>query len=130
MKRFFLALLLFLALERFCYFQTGGFILSKMLLDNSSPTPGPSETLTFIGAGKQFYAFETADHQVVVKFMKFSRRRPLPWLEKLTFLKSWSAGYLAERAKRLSNLEYSCALALKYLSEEAALVPYPLPKNL
>ena len=130
MKKVLLALLVFLGVERFCYFQTDGFILSKMLLENVPPTHGPSETLTFIGAGKQFYAFETADHQYVVKFMKFSRRRPLPWLEKLTFLKSWSASYLAERAKRLSNLGYSCALALKYLSEEAALTPYPLPKNL
>ncbi len=130
MKKLVLALLVFIGVERFCYFQTNGFILSKMLLENVPPPPGPSETLTFIGAGKQFYAFETADHQYVVKFMKFSRRRPLPWLEKLTFLKSWSAGYLAGRAKRLFNLEYSSALALKYLASEAALTPYQLPKNL
>ncbi len=133
MKRFFLALLLFVAIERFCHFQTEGFALSKMLLDNSPPIPGPSETLTFIGAGKQFYAFETADHQYVVKFMKFSRRRPLPWLEKIPFpffLECWKTDYLKERAKRLSNLEYSSNLAFKHLSKEAALVFYPLQKNL
>jgi hypothetical protein len=104
-----------------------------MLLENSSQLPGPSETLTFIGAGKQFYAFETADHQYVVKFMKFSRRRPLPWLEKISLpsiLHLWKTSYLAERAKRLSNLEYSSHLALEYLSSEAALVSYPLQKNL
>jgi hypothetical protein len=121
-----LALLIFLAVERFCTFQTDGFILSKMLLENTPPSPGPSETLTFIGAGRQFYAFETADHQYVVKFMKFSRRRPLPWLEKIPFFHR----YLAERAKRLSNLEYSTRLSSQHLSSEAALVPYPLPQNL
>lgn len=127
MKRFFLFLLLFIAIERFCYFQTDGFILSKMLIENSPPTSqGPTETLSFLGAGKQFYAFETSDHQYVVKFMKFSRRRPLPWLEKFSFLKT----YLTERAKRLSNLKSSSELALQHLSTEAALISYPLPKNL
>jgi hypothetical protein len=130
MKKWILALLAFLALERFCYFQTDGFILSKMLIENVPPFPGPSETLTLIGGGKQFYAFETADHQHIVKFMKFSRRRPLPWLAKLPFLTSWSRRFLAERAKRLSDLESSSHLALKYLTVETGLVSYPLPKNL
>ncbi len=130
MKKWIFLLLAFLALERFCYFQTDGFILSKMLLENVPPSPGPSETLTFVGAGKQFYAFETADHQHVVKFMKFSRRRSLPWLAKLPFITSWSTHYLADRAKRLSNLESSSDLALKYLASEAGLAPYPLQKNL
>lgn len=129
MKKWILALVAFVALERFCYFQTDGFIVSKMLLENVPPTPGPSETLTLIGVGKQFYAFETADHQHVVKFMKFSRRRPLPWLAKLS-ITSWSSRFLAERAKRLFNLESSSHLALKYLTSETGLVPYPLPKNL
>lgn len=135
MKRFFLGLLLFLAIERFCYFQTGGFILSKMILETplpvaSSHDPDPlfSKPLTFLGAGKQFYAFETADHQYVVKFMKFSRRRPLPWLEKIplpSFLGVWKNNYLASRAKRLTHLEYSSSLALTYLTEEAGLISYP-----
>jgi len=124
-----LALVIFLGVERFCYFQTDGFILSKMLLENNPPLEaGPSETLTFIGAGKQFYVFETADHQHVIKFMKFSRRRPLPWLEKLPLFRK--SRYLAERAKRLYDIEYSSQLALRHLSSEAALAPYPLPQHL
>lgn len=132
MKKFLLALLIFIAVERFCYFQTGGFILSKMLLENTPPAPGPSEALTFIGAGKQFYAFETSDHQHVVKFMKFRRRRPLPWLEKLhlPFLASWKSNYLAVRAKRLTSLQSSTFLAQNHLSSESALLSYPLPQNL
>lgn len=134
MKKILIGLFLFLAIERFCYFQTDGFILSKILLDTSpisvSQTNDPlfSQPLTFLGAGKQFYAFETADHQYVVKFMKFSRRRPLPWLEKITlpsFLNLWKTNYLANRSKRLANLEYSSRLALTYLSEETGLISYP-----
>jgi len=128
MRKFLLALLIFIGVERFCYFQTDGFILSKMVLQNTPPPPGPSETLTFIGAGKQFYVFETSDHQHVIKFMKFSRRRPLPWLEKLPLFRN--SRYLAQRAKRLYDIEYSSKLALQHLSSEAALASYQLPQNL
>ena len=120
---------LFFAIERFCHFQTGGFILSKMVLKNvPHHNLSPSETLTFIGAGKQFYTFETADHQHIVKFMKYSGRRPLPWLEKLPA--SWTKHTLSDRAKKLAKLRSSSALALKYLSSEAALTSYPLPQTL
>ncbi len=132
MKRFFLALLLFIAVERFCHWQTGGFSLSKMLLDTPlSTTHSPpeffSEPLTFIGAGNQFYAFETADHQYVIKFMKFSRRRPLPWLEKISlpFFNTWKQNYLDQRERRLANLAYSSRIALHYLPEETGLIPCP-----
>jgi hypothetical protein len=128
MKKVLLALLLFFATERFCRYQTGGFSLSKMLLENpmTSATEAPeffSQPLTFIGAGTQFYAFETADHQYVVKFVKFSRRRPLPWLEKIPLLNPWKQNYLAQRAKRLVHLTQSCRLALDHLPEETGLIP-------
>src|ERR1700690_2500796 len=103
MKRLCLGLLLFFAVERFCRWQTGGFSLPKMLHDSPlvATPPAPeffSEPLTFIGAGNQYYAFETADRQYVVKFVKFSRRRPLPWLEKISlpFCNAWKQNYLAE----------------------------------
>jgi hypothetical protein len=70
MKKLILSLLLFVAVERFCYQQTGGFSLPKMLLDAplhapfeallAATNPAPeffSQPLTFIGAGNQFYAF-------------------------------------------------------------------------
>jgi hypothetical protein len=137
MKKLILSLLLFFAVERFCHSQTGSFSLPKMLLDAPLATINPapeffSQPLTFIGAGNQFYAFETADHQYVVKFMKFSRTRPLPWLEKISlpsFLNTWKQNYLAQRAKRLANLTHSSNLALQYLSEETGLVPCPPAKK-
>lgn len=125
MNKYLIFIMTFLAIERFCHFQTDGFCLSKMIngsFDHSSPS---KMTLTFIGAGKQYYAFETPDGNYVVKFMKFSRRRPLPWLENLSlpsFLDSWKQNYLKERAKRLSHLQKSGKLAFNTLSDETGIV--------
>jgi hypothetical protein len=125
MNKWLLYLVVFFAVERFCHFQTEGFCLSKMM-NGSSNSSSPSQmTLTFIGAGKQYYAFETPDGHYVVKFMKFSRRRPLPWLANLplpSFLDSWRQNYLAERAKRLSHLQRSGKLAFDTLSDETGIV--------
>lgn len=85
------------------------------------------QPLRFLGAGKQFYAFETADGNYVVKFMKWSRRRPLPWLEHLPF-HTWVAQYLAARAHRSAFLQKSSRLALDHLSQETKLaIPAPVP---
>lgn len=130
-KKIGLFLLCFFVIERFCHWQTGGFQLGKMVL---YPTTSPSKglPLKFIGAGNQYYAFETLDHQYVYKFMKFSRRRPLPWLEHLplpSFASAWRDHYLAERAKRLSNLYESRSIACNHLLQETALITdLPIPK--
>jgi hypothetical protein len=128
-KRLLLGCLIFVAVERFCYFQTGTFSLSKIIYEGSPPSPSSIDSslelkqpLRFLGAGKQFYAFETADGKYVVKFMKWSRRRPLPLLEKLPL-----QAYLAERARRSSNLQASSLLALQRLPSETQLVvPKPV----
>ncbi len=123
-KRLILGCLIFIAVERFCYFQTGTFSLSKMVHEGSPPSPSSTDSsielkqpLRFLGAGKQFYAFETEDGKYVVKFMKWSRRRPLPLLEKLPL-----QNYLASRARLASNLQKSCLLALESLPQETQLV--------
>ncbi len=123
-KKILLGCLLFISIERFCYFQTGTFALPKMIHKGSPPSPTSSSSsihleqpLHFLGAGKQFFAFETADQKYVVKFMKWSRRRPLPWLP---------ANYLLERAQRAANLQKSSLLALNELSQETQLlIPAP-----
>lgn len=129
--RWILYLLIFIATERFCYFQTGSFSLSKMLYEQSPPSPTHAsssieltEPLRFLGAGKQFYAFETADGKYVVKFMKWSRRRPLDWLEKIPFSKK----YRETHSKRAPFILNSCHLALKNLPEETQLV-IPKPQE-
>lgn len=128
-KKLLLGCAIFIAVERFCYFQTGTFALPKMVHEGSPPSPTSPDSqilleqpLRFIGAGKQFFAFETADGKYVVKFMKWSRRRPLPWLEPLPFKE-----YLANRAKRAANLQQSSHLALEKLPDETQLVVPALP---
>jgi hypothetical protein len=130
-KKVLLGCLIFIAVERFCYFQTGTFSLTKMVHKGSPPSPTSTASsielqmpLRFLGAGKQFYAFETADHQYVVKFMKWSRRRPLPLLEKLALHRLQSA-----RARLATNLQKSSLLALNALPNETQLViPRPLDR--
>jgi len=123
MKRILIGCLIFVAVERFCYYQTGTFSLHKMIYEASPPSPTSttssielSQPLKFIGAGKQFYAFETADQKYVVKFMKWSRRRPLPF------------NIQPERLQRANKLQKSCTLALTTLSQESNLV-IPRPQD-
>ncbi|MGR3911932.1 MAG: hypothetical protein QRY71_01305 [Candidatus Rhabdochlamydia sp.] len=112
-------------IERFCYFQTGSFALGKMrnpyaeayLADESGVTL--QQPLTFLGAGKQFYAFITADQKYVVKFMKWSRKRPLPWLENLSLpFDSLKRDYLSQRKKTADSIMQSTLIALHSLQEE------------
>ncbi len=127
-KKIVLSLLLFVAIERFCYFQTGTFSLSKMIYEKSPPSPTSTtspvhleQPLRFLGAGKQFYAFETADEKYVVKFMKWSRRRPLPVLDLLHL-----DNMQASRARLAHNLQQSGLNALNHLPHETQLVtPQP-----
>ena len=117
-KKIILFCLIFVAVERFCYYQTGTFSLHKMVYEASPPSPtSPTSSvdleqpLRFIGAGKQFYAFETEDGEYVVKFMKWSRRRPTN----------------PKRARLASKLVGSSQLALESLPSETQLV---VPKSI
>ncbi len=126
MKKLVLFLVLFFTIERFCYWQTGGFALSKMMRGCIS-SAYPTEQLTYLASGKQFYAFETQGGSTVVKFMKLSRRKPVPWLEKLLLpypLSLLRNHYLSQRKKRLTELELSIDLACLLLREETGLIPY------
>lgn len=132
-RKFFLFLLLFFACERFCYLQTAGFTPSKIEAKNTTQaSPLPSELeqklshpLRFLGSGKQFYAFESAEGEIVLKFVKQSRRKRLPWLEKLplpTPLSTWRDEYVQKRERRLTSLLNSCQLAYTHLSQESGLL--------
>ncbi len=136
-KQILIFFLSFIALERFCYFQTHGFSPLKIRATHpfeprfsvDSPLPSSLENklsskLYFLGSGKQFYAFETEDKSTVIKFVKQSRRAPLPYLEKLKLpkpLNLWKKNYLQARKKRLDELLTSCTIAYQSLQKETAL---------
>ncbi len=79
-------LLLFLAVERFCYYQTAGFAVNKIsstqILDEEGEklsisdeeqrklAPILGQKFRFLGSGGSFYAFVSEDDQYVVKFFK------------------------------------------------------------
>lgn len=123
MKKWLLFCLFFVLCERFCYFQTEGFALSKI---NAQETDkAPSQTLRFLGSGKQFYAFESEDGKTVVKFIKQSRRKPLPFLANLplpTPFNHLRNSYLQKREKRLRELTNCCHIAFSELAEETGLL--------
>ncbi len=85
----------------------------------------PQESFYFLGSGKQFYAFESEDGKAVIKFIKQSRRKPLPWLAKLPLpspLSHMRDSYLQKRGKRLSELLACCKLASEELREETGII--------
>jgi hypothetical protein len=78
-----------------------------------------------LGSGKQFYAFESEDGSHVIKFIKQSRRKPLPWLSQLSLpspLSHIRDSYLRQRDKRLRELLESCRLASTELAEETGII--------
>lgn len=127
--------LIFFALERFCHSKTAGFQVNKIVSSYDfnypvSPLPTTYEKLfdkplTFLGSGVQFYAFETADHQYVVKFIKHNRRRPDSWLGRIRLfgpLEIWRRQEVEAQKKRIASILRSCSLANKVLSQETAVV--------
>lgn len=129
MKRLWLIGALFFCVAKFCLWQTGGFALAKMVVEPSAGL-APATPLHFLGAGKQFYAFESEDQSTVYKFIKFSRRKELPWLASLKlphFLDRLRNSYLATRAKRLSHLRQSARLASERIPFQTGLLPLYQP---
>jgi hypothetical protein len=105
MKKVLIALLIFFGVERFCHWQTAGFRPYKIAFceqNHKEPCPEDvskilNQSFHFLGAGKQFYAFESHDGTVVLKFLK-GRRKSAP------------------------NVRQSAALAYALLKDEASLV--------
>ncbi len=128
LKKFSLFIVFFILCERFCTSQTDGFRVSKIIAfpsQDKTPLETLSQPFYFLGSGKQFYAFESKDHQVVLKFVKQSRRKPLPWLANLPLpapLNTFRDRYLQKREKRLSELLESCQLASRDLARETGII--------
>ena len=143
-----LFLSLFLATERFCHRQTGGFqlhkILSKQELDPSRALPSLSEEdrdevkillsrpFYFLGHGGQSYAFVSEDGTTVLKFFKQHHIRFWNWLTRLS-LPSFLQGY---REKMLSKMQHqspflieSCKISYLEFKEHTGLIYLHLQKT-
>jgi hypothetical protein len=129
-KNLFFFFLSFLAVAKFCHWQTGGFTIAKICTPHPSLKILASPSFTFLGSGKQFVCFESPDHTFVIKFLKTNRRKPLPWLAALPLpplFSTWRDHYLAKREHRLIHLHQSAQLALQRIPFQTALVQRPIP---
>ncbi|MBS0616467.1 MAG: hypothetical protein JSR58_07955 [Verrucomicrobia bacterium] len=140
MRKYVLAVLGFLVVGYLCRTQTHGFTRSKIDAStylNSQPSinstvPFLHQTFRFLGSGVQTYSFLSEDGKTVLKFIKQSRRKPLPWLSTLwlpPFLDSLREDYLEKRRRNLQNLIQSFHIASTTLAEDTGVFYVHLQKN-
>lgn len=84
-----------------------------------------SQKFTYLAQGHQSYAFRSADGSYVLKFIKYQRLRPNPWLDFLGFLPP--VGLVREsqaksRRDKLERLYQSWKLAFDEMAPEAGLI--------
>lgn len=78
----------------------------------------------YIGKGCQFYAFESKDGNLVLKFLKHKHLRPLTWLNRIPMPQKcheWRHTKIKQRQERVENLFSSCKLAYEELQNETGL---------
>ena len=130
---------LFFGIKQICHKLNAGFRLNKIEgalaynphfetrshLDNAAIDAILSQPFYFLGSGAQSFAFESADKKTVLKFMKQSKRKPMPWLEALPLPPGASHirnYYMQKRKKRLHDLLTSARIACDELYQETGVL--------
>ncbi|MBS3904847.1 MAG: hypothetical protein KGZ39_05940 [Simkania sp.] len=136
-----IAVLLFIAVERFCHRQTEGFRLSNVQ-ENLPPHPEweiPSlssedtqhidqlldQPFFFFDAGFQSYVFISKDRQTILKLFKHHHLRSLPWLTSLPLperLRNYCSQYADKRYRRFLRTFSSCTTAYTAFKEKTGLL--------
>jgi len=143
-----LFLILFLCIERFCYFQTGGFRFYEILSDRNYDSKWDTETLSdheldeirnllnqpfhFLGGGGQCYAFESLDGSVVLKFFRHDYLRPEALLRKISFpsfLEPLKQTMLNLRSSSVGRCLAGAKIAFEELKEETGMLYVHLNKT-
>lgn len=118
-----LSLCVIVAIERFCYFQTGGFRLAKVTSTQtypfSSPVTEPPQSLYqpfhYLGKGVQCYVFIGKDRKTILKLFKH-------------YHTGWPTG-AQRRERRMIRMLKSCEIALKQLPQETGVFYAHLQKG-
>ncbi|HAZ16263.1 MAG: hypothetical protein A2Y28_01810 [Chlamydiae bacterium GWC2_50_10] len=145
--KLFLFCLLFVAVERFCYVQTQGFRVGKILSpphrDVRWHFPAPSEEerielkktlsqpFTFLSKGNECYAFVSEDGQYVLKFFKHQLLR-LSFLHQaiLTLPQTpFIRGLYRAKEERLMRSFISCKSACDHFRSETGIITHNLSKE-
>jgi hypothetical protein len=110
------SLLIFVSLERFCHYQTGGFRFYKLIsprqdadqheTDLEIVSQVTEKPLKYLGTGNQFYVFASADGKYVIKFIKHS----------------WKDHVFKNRERRFQDIVKSCNLGFHQLAKETGIV--------
>ncbi|MCI0382109.1 MAG: hypothetical protein L0207_03540 [Chlamydiae bacterium] len=135
--KLFLFIFAFIAVERFCHFQTKGFQIHKI---QSSLNVSPSwevekenlpelqtildQPFYFLGKGGQCYSFVSADKTWVIKFFKHHHMRPKSWLKFIPlpfFLEPIRQKIIRQKEKRLHGTFQSFKIANDFLKEQTGL---------
>ena len=91
-----------------------------------------NQTFTYLGKGYQFYAFESADGEYVLKFFKYKRLRMPAWIEYLDFIpgvKNYRLNTNQKKQNKLKGVFNSCKVAFDHLPDETGLVCVHLNKT-
>jgi len=121
-----LCLFLVIAVERFCRWQTGGFLFTKATTAHvypfsSTPQVGPSElhqTFYFLGSGVQSYAFLGEDGKTVIKLFKHHHMGLSTDLMKKLLPQAIATPILRNRENRMKHIFKSAQIAFEELPEE------------
>ncbi|NGX47202.1 MAG: hypothetical protein K1000chlam3_00574 [Chlamydiae bacterium] len=124
--KFFLATLLFFAVERFCRWQTDGFRYTKAACRHPYPFSYQTKTLPenlqqsfyFLGSGVQFYAFLGEDRKTILKLFKHHHMGLSTDLAKKLLPKAIATPLICAREKRMSHLFESAKIAIEKLPDQ------------
>lgn len=136
-------LLAIVAVERFCYMQTGGFKIGKVYADvlyvpkeaslkfpsreeEHAILPMLDQPFHYYGKGVQSYVFLGEDGTTILKLFKHHHSWPSTSLLRTIpfppFLMSWKNALLKEREKRMFSILRSCHIAFSSYKEETGVL--------
>lgn len=142
-----IVLLIFIAIERLCFWETKGFRLHKIVsalpYDSQWESVNPPADISallnqpyfFIGSGGTCYSFVSQDGQTVIKFFKHQHLLPNRRLKCLpgfldTLLINWSLAKEKQFAhKRIDFLFKSCKIAHDELKNQTGIIHLQLNKS-
>lgn len=91
-----------------------------------------NQEYSYLGKGCQSYVFESHDGNYVIKFIKFQRFRPQPWIYIFSFLPGvtgFQERKAIEKGEKLDKLFRSWKLSYLYLKEETGVMFVHLNKS-
>ena len=134
MNRFFLPLFIAIALSLFTFYRTDGFYLSRIqgpLSQGTAPLPDLEcrdylhQPFYYLAKGRQCFVFTSADDQIVIKFLNYSRFSFPGWLADFPlphYWKMWLVSLEDKRHLRFESTMKSFQLAMEQLREETGLI--------